>query len=314
MESQTMANLGDRIRMSKRLSKTKVERILQGTFPKLTPAQAKKKAEFILAQKDTSNNTKKEVTTDNKKTKLLLERKYDQGQGKEDLTELTEHQEVKELLNDLVQKATRQHNEYVGYKKQLITSTAFHIEEYLKRIGKDQYICRISEILTHVLKTRVKGYITDMYMRRCLDQRYKNPEQRNNALQRQQQPKSSEHGLPKDSGRSLEELEASLHRVQPEEYKSEDLDKYDRHALISIIKYLDNKMKMIRSWKPNAKDIELAINKYKDQYKTIVGKATAGEPMTEQDGKDLIIAQDVMHMAYKKEIDKICSIIDEMKK
>jgi hypothetical protein len=64
-----------------------------------------------------------------------------------------------------------------------------------------------------------------MYMRRCLDQRYKNPEQRNNALQRQLQSKSNEYryGLPEDSGRSLEELEVSLQRIQSEDYKTENL-------------------------------------------------------------------------------------------
>lgn len=71
-----------------RLSKKKVEKILGGTFPKTQQAQ------------DNNTTPKNNNILSSSKSKLLLESKYDQGQGKEDLTEFTDHQRIKEFLND----------------------------------------------------------------------------------------------------------------------------------------------------------------------------------------------------------------------
>ena len=180
----------------KRLTKKKINKFLNGAG--------------LASDTDTQERQKTEVEISNSSgTVQLLEPQYDQGKGNEDLTQITEEKEVKSILNKLVQRAAKIHVEYVGAKKNLIVSTAYHLEEYFKKTNRTQYVCRISELITHILKTRVKRFISDVYMRRTLDERFKNPDKRSNVLQR---VKSQTPGLPKDSGRTNEEILKELER------------------------------------------------------------------------------------------------------
>jgi hypothetical protein len=212
---------------TKRLSKKKINKFLNGAG--LASSEEKQ-------EQEQEPKTTEVISSKSSGTVQLLEPQYDQGKGNEDLTQVTEEKEVKTILNKLVQSAAKLHVEYVGAKKNLIVSAAYHLEEYFKKTNRTQYICRISEIITHVLKTRVKRFVSDIYMRRTLDERFKNPDKRSNALQR---VKSQTPGLPKDSGRTMEEIEASLQRTTDVKGLLEMLETYLKvvgNTLIAIMK------------------------------------------------------------------------------
>ena len=123
--------------------------------------------------------------------------------------EFTGQKTIKHLLIDFVQDAQALETHYKAHKKQMIRTVALKIEDELKRIGKPKLICHISEELMKILK-QVGIKWSPIYLRRCLDERYKDPVNRMNALARKRYP-----GVPEDTGKSVEELEKSLNRMKP---------------------------------------------------------------------------------------------------
>jgi hypothetical protein len=97
--------------------------------------------------------------------------------------QLTENDiRTKQILDDLIQKATTSHmhyeNDKVHYendKRDLIVNTASELEEHLNSTEKIQYIKRISEVIATTLKKKVKGFVTDSYMTKCLPEKYRVP-------------------------------------------------------------------------------------------------------------------------------------------
>jgi predicted site-specific integrase-resolvase len=90
----------------------------------------------------------------------------------------------------------------------MIREVAIRLEDELKKMGKTELISHISEELINILK-RAGIKWSPIYLRRCLDEKYKNPVNRANALARKKYP-----GLPEDSGRTIDQLEAALQSKQ----------------------------------------------------------------------------------------------------
>jgi hypothetical protein len=78
-------------------------------------------------------------------------------------------------LDDLTQTAVTCHRRYDDDKRDLITSTAFRLEEHLGSIARIQYIRRISEMMLFTLRKKTKGFITDSYMNKYLQEKYRVP-------------------------------------------------------------------------------------------------------------------------------------------
>jgi hypothetical protein len=79
---------------------------------------------------------------------------------------------TKQILDDLIQKATTSHihyeNDKVNYendKRDLIVNAASELEVYLSSTQKTQYIKRISEMMATTLKKKVKGFVTSPYQK-----------------------------------------------------------------------------------------------------------------------------------------------------
>ena len=101
---------------TKRLSKKKINKFLNGAglFTNTntntnTPSTP-----------DTNTDTPTTTTAPTPTTKtdvLLVESKYDQGEGNEELTKITEEPDVRKILDELVNKANSLHMNYMGSKK-----------------------------------------------------------------------------------------------------------------------------------------------------------------------------------------------------
>ena len=111
-------------------------------------------------------------------------------------------------LIDFVVEALELETHYQAHQKKMIRTVALRLEDELKKIGKPELVCRISEELIKILK-QVGLKWNPIYLRRCLDERYKDPTNRANALARKTYP-----GVPEDSGRTVEELQAALKAEQ----------------------------------------------------------------------------------------------------
>ena len=122
--------------------------------------------------------------------------------------EFTEHKTIKHALIDFVVEAERLQTYYRAQMKEMIRTVALKIESELIRLGKSDLISHISEELIRIIK-HVGLRWNAIYLRRCLDERFKNPVNRANALARERHP-----GVPEDSGRTVEELQATLQAEQ----------------------------------------------------------------------------------------------------
>lgn len=118
--------------------------------------------------------------------------------------EFTEYKEIKHALIDFVVEAQSLETSYQAHRKQMIRTVALKLEDELNRINKPQLVCRISEELINILR-QVGIKWNPIYLRRCLDDHYKNPINRANALARQRHP-----GVPQETGKTVKELEAGL--------------------------------------------------------------------------------------------------------
>ena len=120
--------------------------------------------------------------------------------------EFTQHKVIENALIAFVVEARQLEDHYQGHRKRMIQTVALALADELDRIGKSELMCHISEELMKVLKQAGIRW-NAIYLRRCLDERYKNPVNRLNALARQRHP-----GVPQDTGKSAEELEEQLNR------------------------------------------------------------------------------------------------------
>lgn len=123
--------------------------------------------------------------------------------------EFTQHEVIENALVSFVVEARQLEDHYQGHRKRMIQTAALALADELTKIGKPELICHISEELMKVLK-QVGIKWNTIYLRRVLDERYKNPTNRLNALARHRHP-----GVPQDTGKTPEELEASLNRKSP---------------------------------------------------------------------------------------------------
>ena len=139
---------------------------------------------------------------DNNKRKQKQIQILDQVQLEKD--EFTEHKTIKHALIDFVVEAERLQTYYRAQMKEMIRTVALKIESELIRLGKSDLISHISEELIRIIK-QVGLRWNAIYLRRCLDERFKNPINRANALARERHP-----GVPEDSGRNVEELQTAL--------------------------------------------------------------------------------------------------------
>jgi hypothetical protein len=120
--------------------------------------------------------------------------------------EFTQHKVIEDALVTFVVEARQLEDHYQGHRKRMIQTVALALADELDRIGKSDLICHISEELMKVLKQAGIKW-NAIYLRRCLDERYKNPVNRLNALARKTHP-----GVPEDTGKTEEELEKQLTR------------------------------------------------------------------------------------------------------
>ena len=121
-------------------------------------------------------------------------------------------------------------------------------------------------------------------MRRTLDEKYKDPQQRKNALKNNPQSKSKSRipGLPKDSGQTVEELEKEIEglrnnnnnqqddegiNIDPTDgWNIADLEHYSKQSLIAIIKWQEvNKYHRIIT--EDDRTIYQELNDLKQKYK-----------------------------------------------
>lgn len=123
--------------------------------------------------------------------------------------EFTEHPTIKNLLMDFAWNARERERDYQAHKSQMIKAVALAMEDELKNMGKPELVCHICEELMNVLKqARVNWSIK--YLRKCLEERYKDPAHRQSALLRHK--REGPPGTPPDTGMTTEELEKSLNR------------------------------------------------------------------------------------------------------
>jgi hypothetical protein len=127
--------------------------------------------------------------------------------------EFTVHSGIKKIAAEFLQSASDLETMYQGGKKKLIIAFAYDLEMELKRLGEDHLVSRISTFIMGLLKNAGLRW-SPMYLRRCLDNRYKEPINRLNALARSKQ----NPGMVSDSGRSQEQLEADLSQKAIGEY------------------------------------------------------------------------------------------------
>ena len=118
---------------------------------------------------------------------------------------------------NFVWEARERERDYQAHKSQMIKTVALAMEDELKNMGKPELICHICEELMNVLKqARVNWSIK--YLRKCLDERYKNPTNRANALLRHK--RDGPPGTPPDTGLTAEQLQEVLNR-RPEGWGKE---------------------------------------------------------------------------------------------
>lgn len=183
---------------------------------------------------NTSNRSKvhkvwKEQQQSNGTTTVFYEPQF--KMDNEELTQLTEEPEVKKILQSLYKKANNLQSKYKGRKDSLIRDTADSLEDYMESKKGEAYADKhrkyISGIISHALKTHAKGFATDRYVRKVLDDRFKEVE-KNRA-------KASVDGMVKDSGRTMEELLEGFKRDDKTTFK--DLLKKIKEPSIMLGKY-----------------------------------------------------------------------------
>ena len=118
----------------------------------------------------------------------------------------TEHNSIKQMFKVWVLKALALETHYQANRKNMVRTLAVETENELRRLGKEELVSHISEAIISLVKQANIRW-SPIYIRRCLDEHYKNPSQRANALARQRHP-----GVPQDTGKTAEELEESLNR------------------------------------------------------------------------------------------------------
>lgn len=125
--------------------------------------------------------------------------------------EFTANDTIKNSFTEwLVEAKSFQNNvqEYVQVNiKQMVRELANKTEEELYRIGKADLISHISEEIVYLIKEGGLRW-SSVYIRRCLDERFKSQYRRENALQRIAKKK----GIPQDTDKTVSELEESLNR------------------------------------------------------------------------------------------------------
>jgi hypothetical protein len=131
--------------------------------------------------------------------------------------EFTEHKELKSILAKFVIQAHDAQSHYQTKIKQMVREVALSLEEKLIEMGKPEFICHISEELVSILKQH-KIKWNAIYIRRCLEEKYKDPTYRLAALARHERNKKENAGVPSDTGRTVEELEEALRREQIGEF------------------------------------------------------------------------------------------------
>jgi hypothetical protein len=147
--------------------------------------------------------TKTTTTQIKTKTKPLL---LDKIHLEDD--EFITHSSIKQISKEFLQSARDLENFYQGGKKKLIVAFAYDLEVELKRLGEDRLVSKISSFIMKLLR-QVGMKWSPIYLRRCLDNRYKEPVNQANALARKKNP-----GLPQDSDRTTQQLEAELNGQQ----------------------------------------------------------------------------------------------------
>ena len=118
----------------------------------------------------------------------------------------TQHPVIENALVTFLVEARQLEDHYQGHRKRMIQTVALAVADELTRIGKPELICGISQLLIKDLKKHGIKW-NAIYLRRVLDERYKDPTNRLNALARQRH-----FGVPEDKGKTVEELEDSLNR------------------------------------------------------------------------------------------------------
>ncbi len=119
--------------------------------------------------------------------------------------EFTIHKPIEKILMNLVIEARK----LEVNKKQMVNSTAWQIENELKRMNRPELICHISDVMLSALR-RNKVNWSIAYLRKVLPEKYKDPAKRNAALTRFQ--RAGPPGTPPDTGLTAEELEPLLNR------------------------------------------------------------------------------------------------------
>ena len=103
--------------------------------------------------------------------------------------EFTTHASVRQLTLEFLQSATDFEQFYQGGKKKLVIEFASALEEDLKRNGNDGLVCEISSFIIKLIEQAELGW-SDDYLRRVLDDKYKDPISQVNALKRKRKQKS----------------------------------------------------------------------------------------------------------------------------
>ena len=120
--------------------------------------------------------------------------------------DFTKHPSIKHLFKEFVIQATALEHHYQINKKHLIRTLAVNTENELRKLGLEDLISHISEAIVYLLREARLKWSAE-YVRECLDSHYKSEFRRTNALARKRHP-----GVPEDTGKTVEELEASLNR------------------------------------------------------------------------------------------------------
>ena len=112
-----------------------------------------------------------------------------------DEDEFTKHSSVRQLTLEFLQSATDFEYFYQGGKKKLVVEFAAALEEDLKRNGQDELVCEISSFIIKLVEQAELGW-SDDYLRRVLDDKYKDPISQASALKRKPKSKSKQKTLP----------------------------------------------------------------------------------------------------------------------
>ena len=148
--------------------------------------------------------------------------------------EFTEHKIIEDILVDFIQEARHLEDHYQGHRKRMIQTVALAIADELTKIGKTELICQISTVLIRHLKhSGIKW--NAIYLRRVLDERYKDPTNRFNA-----QARKKHFGVPQDTGLTAEQLQEQRLNRKPSGWGQE-------YTIRTVVEYPE--VFNIRTWK-----------------------------------------------------------------